>query len=59
SEEVDFYLASRVCGAFLITAPTTTFGWWLAFFIPDQDAVFYSNDNRSMGDKVISKDLFL
>uniref|UniRef100_A0A0K0DPV4 P4Hc domain-containing protein n=1 Tax=Angiostrongylus cantonensis TaxID=6313 RepID=A0A0K0DPV4_ANGCA len=59
AEGVDFYLASKVCGAMLITAPTSTFGWWLAFFIPNQDAVFYSNDNRRMGDKVIHKDLFL
>ncbi|VDM53792.1 unnamed protein product [Angiostrongylus costaricensis] len=59
SEEIDFYLASRACGAFLITAPTSAFGWWLAFFIQNQDAVFYSNDSRGMADKVIRKDLFL
>ncbi|KAE9412912.1 hypothetical protein Angca_005441, partial [Angiostrongylus cantonensis] len=58
SEEIDFYLASRACGAFLITAPTSAFGWWLAFFTQNQDAVFYSNDNRGMADKAIHKDLF-
>ncbi|KAK5984330.1 hypothetical protein GCK32_004600 [Trichostrongylus colubriformis] len=58
-EEIDFYLASRACGAMLITAPTSTFGWWLAFFTPNQNAVFYSNDKRPMADKVPQKDLFL
>ncbi|KAJ1373449.1 hypothetical protein KIN20_035848 [Parelaphostrongylus tenuis] len=31
-EVTDLYLASQVCQSFLITAPTSTFGWWLAFF---------------------------
>uniref|UniRef100_A0A0K0DJP4 Retrovirus-related Pol polyprotein from transposon TNT 1-94 n=1 Tax=Angiostrongylus cantonensis TaxID=6313 RepID=A0A0K0DJP4_ANGCA len=59
SEGVDLYLASKVCSAMLITAPTSTFGWWLAFFIRNQNAVFYSNDNRTMVDKTPRKDLFL
>ncbi|XGW20520.1 hypothetical protein V3C99_003928 [Haemonchus contortus] len=59
TEGIDFYVASRACGAMLITAPTSTFGWWLAFFTPNQNAVFYSNDRRRMADKVPQKDLFL
>ncbi|KAK5984852.1 hypothetical protein GCK32_009639 [Trichostrongylus colubriformis] len=59
SEEIDFYVASRACGAMLITAPVSTFGWWLAFFTPNQNAVFYSNDKRLLGDKVAQKDSFL
>ncbi|RCN29906.1 hypothetical protein ANCCAN_24331 [Ancylostoma caninum] len=43
----------------LITAPTSTFGWWLAFFSPNQNAVFYNNDLKSMDDKSPNKDLFL
>ncbi|KAK6026413.1 hypothetical protein OSTOST_07642, partial [Ostertagia ostertagi] len=56
---VDLYVASRACGAMLITAPTSTFGWWLAFFTPNQNSVFYSNDKRRMADKVPQKSLFL
>ncbi|VDO26351.1 unnamed protein product [Haemonchus placei] len=59
TEGIDFYVASQACGAMLITAPTSTFGWWLAFFTPKQNAVFYSNDRRRMADKVPQKDLFL
>lgn len=60
TEGVDFYIASRACGAMLITAPTSTFGWWLAFFIPNQEAVYYrGSDKRRMVDKVPQKDLFL
>ncbi|EYC00557.1 hypothetical protein Y032_0114g416 [Ancylostoma ceylanicum] len=59
SEGVDFFIASKACGAMLITAPTSTFGWWLAFFSPNQNAVFYTNDQRTMEDKNPNKDLFL
>ncbi|PIO62754.1 hypothetical protein TELCIR_15674, partial [Teladorsagia circumcincta] len=59
SEGIDLYVASRACGAMLITAPTSTFGWWLAFFTPNQNSVFYSNDKRRMADKVPQKSLFL
>ncbi|WKX91463.1 hypothetical protein Q1695_009921 [Nippostrongylus brasiliensis] len=58
-EGIDFYLASQACGAILITAPTSTFGWWLAFFVQNQNAVFYSRDLRRMGDKIPQKDMFL
>ncbi|KAJ1349994.1 hypothetical protein KIN20_005689 [Parelaphostrongylus tenuis] len=59
NEVTDLYLASQVCQSFLITAATSTFGWWLAFFIKDQNAVFYMQDNRRHADKVPSKELFL
>ncbi|KAJ1349997.1 hypothetical protein KIN20_005693 [Parelaphostrongylus tenuis] len=59
NEVTDLYLASKVCRSFLITAPTSTFGWWLAFFIKDQNAVFYLPDNHIHGDKIPSKELFL
>ncbi|VDP21354.1 unnamed protein product [Heligmosomoides polygyrus] len=58
-EATDFYLSSQVCRSFLITAVTSTFGWWLAFFSIDQNAVFYVTDHRPHADKVPSKDLFL
>lgn len=58
-EDIDFYLSSQVCRSFLITAVTSTFGWWLAFFSIDQNAVFYVTDNRKHADKIPSKELFL
>ncbi|RCN43413.1 hypothetical protein ANCCAN_10604 [Ancylostoma caninum] len=58
-EYMDLYAASRMCKAFLITAVTSSFGWWLAFFIPDQNAVYYFSDTRKHGDKTPSKELFL
>ncbi|KAK6754699.1 hypothetical protein RB195_013594 [Necator americanus] len=58
-ESMDLYIASQMCKSFLITAVTSTFGWWLAFFIPNQSAVFYMPDRRPHADKVPSKELFL
>ncbi|KIH52285.1 hypothetical protein ANCDUO_17614 [Ancylostoma duodenale] len=58
-EYTDLYAASRMCEAFLITAVTSSFGWWLAFFIPDQNAVYYLPDTRKHADKTPSKELFL
>ncbi|VDO68780.1 unnamed protein product [Heligmosomoides polygyrus] len=55
----DLYISSRMCQSFLITAVTSTFGWWLAFFAPNQEAVYYMPDHRIHGDKVPSKELFL
>ncbi|ETN69495.1 hypothetical protein NECAME_15266 [Necator americanus] len=59
SEGVDFYVSSQACAAFFMSAPISTFGWWLAFFTPNQSAVYYMDDKRPMKDKVPSKDLFL
>lgn len=58
-EGTDFYLSSQVCRSFLITAVTSTFGWWLAFFSTNQDAVYYVTDYRRHADKIPSKELFL
>ncbi|RCN43414.1 hypothetical protein ANCCAN_10605 [Ancylostoma caninum] len=58
-EYTDLYAASRMCKAFLITAVTSSFGWWLAFFIPDQNNVYYLPDTRNHADKIPSKELFL
>ncbi|KAK6027614.1 hypothetical protein OSTOST_06354, partial [Ostertagia ostertagi] len=59
SEGVELYLSSQVCRAFLLTAVTSTFGWWLAFFALDQSAVFYVTDNRTQNGKEPSRELFL
>ncbi|KAK6754720.1 hypothetical protein RB195_013605 [Necator americanus] len=59
TEAMDIYVASRMCNSFLITAVTSTFGWWLAFFIPNQDAVFYLPDKRPQNDKVPNRELFM
>ncbi|CAJ0607874.1 unnamed protein product [Cylicocyclus nassatus] len=56
---LDLFLASQLCSSFLITAATSTFGWWLAFFVQNQNAVYYLNDTRRHADKVPSKELFL
>ncbi|CAJ0607880.1 unnamed protein product, partial [Cylicocyclus nassatus] len=49
---LDLFLASQLCSSFLITAATSTFGWWLAFFVQNQNAVYYLNDTRRHADKV-------
>ncbi|VDM83666.1 unnamed protein product [Strongylus vulgaris] len=59
SEGVDFHIASNVCQAMLITAPTSTFGWWLAFFSPNQNSIYYNSDPSNMSDKFPNKDLYL
>ncbi|CAJ0604895.1 unnamed protein product [Cylicocyclus nassatus] len=45
-EAMDLYLSSQICRSFLISAPVSTFGWWLAFFAKDQSAVYYFKDTR-------------
>lgn len=42
----DFYLASRMCSAFLMSSAMSTSGWWMAFFTRDQHSVYYMNDQR-------------
>ncbi|KAK6020418.1 hypothetical protein OSTOST_13929, partial [Ostertagia ostertagi] len=59
TESLDLYLSSQLCRSFLITAATSTFGWWLAFFIPNQSAVFYMSDGRGQPGKIPEKELFL
>ncbi|KAL6729261.1 hypothetical protein Aduo_000334 [Ancylostoma duodenale] len=59
SEGVDLFVASQVCGAFFISAATSTFGWWLAFFTNNQRAIYYMDDKRSMWDKTPGEHLFL
>ncbi|KAK6753692.1 hypothetical protein RB195_012966 [Necator americanus] len=42
----DMYLSSQLCTSFLISSAMSTFGWWLAFFAPNQHSVYYMNDKR-------------
>ncbi|VDL72098.1 unnamed protein product [Nippostrongylus brasiliensis] len=42
----DFYLASRLCDSFLIARAVSTFGWWLAFFVQNQNAVYYTYETK-------------
>lgn len=58
-EEIDLYLSSQLCRSFLMTAVTSTFGWWLAFFSIDQNEVFYVADKRPHGYRIPSKEIFL
>ncbi|EPB75841.1 hypothetical protein ANCCEY_05081 [Ancylostoma ceylanicum] len=58
-EYIDLYISSKLCKAFLISAVTSTFGWWLAFFAPGQDAIYYMPDTRPHADKRPSEELFL
>ncbi|VDO40690.1 unnamed protein product [Haemonchus placei] len=57
SEYMDLYLSSQLCRSFLISAPTSTFGWWLAFFISDQNAVYYTSDERNQDGKIVTREL--
>ncbi|WKX98745.1 hypothetical protein Q1695_013991 [Nippostrongylus brasiliensis] len=52
----DFYLASRLCNTFLIARAVSTFGWWLAFFVQNQNAVYYMYDSD---DKLQIPEFFL
>uniref|UniRef100_A0A183G640 Alpha-1,6-mannosyl-glycoprotein 6-beta-N-acetylglucosaminyltransferase n=1 Tax=Heligmosomoides polygyrus TaxID=6339 RepID=A0A183G640_HELPZ len=36
----DFYLASRMCSAFLMSSAMSTSGWWMAFFTRDQHSAY-------------------
>ncbi|VDK75960.1 unnamed protein product [Cylicostephanus goldi] len=51
-ETMDLYLASQMCSSFLISAILSTFGWWLAFFVRDQNAVYYINYTRPNSETV-------
>ncbi|EYC14631.1 hypothetical protein Y032_0040g315 [Ancylostoma ceylanicum] len=46
NEFEDMHVSSQLCTSFLITNAMSTFGWWLAFFAPNQDAIYYMNDQR-------------
>ncbi|KHJ89826.1 hypothetical protein OESDEN_10340 [Oesophagostomum dentatum] len=59
TDGTDLYIASRACKSFLISAATSTFGWWLAFFTRFQNNVYYLADRRQHADKRPSKELFL
>ncbi|CAJ0603137.1 unnamed protein product [Cylicocyclus nassatus] len=60
SEMSEFYISSQLCKSFLLSAPTSTMGWWLAFFTKDQQAVYYYKDRRKARDyKMLSDEFFL
>ncbi|KHJ96775.1 hypothetical protein OESDEN_03260 [Oesophagostomum dentatum] len=58
SEISEFYISSRLCKSFLLSASSSTFGWWLAFFARGQDAVYYYKDGRVTDDFKITHDEF-
>ncbi|EPB77609.1 hypothetical protein ANCCEY_03281 [Ancylostoma ceylanicum] len=58
-EYMDLYVSSQLCRSFLISAVTSTFGWWLAFFAYGQNAIYYMPDERIQVDKVPDGELFL
>ncbi|CAJ0591775.1 unnamed protein product [Cylicocyclus nassatus] len=58
-EYMDLYIASQLCASFLVSAPRSTFGWWLAFFVQDQKAVYYLDDTRRSVLKMPIKEHFL
>ncbi|EYC28019.1 hypothetical protein Y032_0008g292 [Ancylostoma ceylanicum] len=60
SETTDFYLSSRLCSALLLSAASSTFGWWLGFFARNQNGVYYYRSGRHMEDFRFQKsDFFL
>ncbi|CAJ0603136.1 unnamed protein product [Cylicocyclus nassatus] len=60
TEMSDFYISSRLCKSFLLSAPTSTMGWWLAFFTKNQNSVYYYKDRRNVEDyKMLTDEFYL
>ncbi|RCN35214.1 hypothetical protein ANCCAN_18929 [Ancylostoma caninum] len=59
TDALDLYVSSQICDSFFITAATSTFGWWLAFFARDQSNVHYVLDSRMHEQKLPKRELFL
>ncbi|RCN35105.1 hypothetical protein ANCCAN_19034 [Ancylostoma caninum] len=60
SETTDFYLSSRICSALLLSAASSTFGWWLGFFARNQNGVYYYKSGRHMEKfRFLKNDFFL
>ncbi|CAB3402002.1 unnamed protein product [Caenorhabditis bovis] len=51
SVAVDIAFASSYCDVVLITAPSSTFGWWLGY-LAKENAVVYYRDISEAGDKM-------
>ncbi|RCN32191.1 hypothetical protein ANCCAN_22004 [Ancylostoma caninum] len=59
-EITDFYLSSRLCNALLLSAASSTFGWWLGFFARNQDGVYYYKSGRPVEDfRFLRSEFFL
>ncbi|PAV57920.1 hypothetical protein WR25_23824 [Diploscapter pachys] len=42
----DLYLSSKICSAFLISTSESTFGWFLAFLVQNQEKVYFRHNMR-------------
>jgi hypothetical protein len=40
---VDLFFAKTYCNALLITAPTSTFSWWIGYLMRDESPIYYYN----------------
>ncbi|CAB03432.3 L-Fucosyltransferase [Caenorhabditis elegans] len=50
--EIDLAISRIFCDVFLLTAPTSTFGWWLAY-LAKKEAVIYYRDIEDSKDEVL------
>uniref|UniRef100_A0A1I8BXG8 L-Fucosyltransferase n=1 Tax=Meloidogyne hapla TaxID=6305 RepID=A0A1I8BXG8_MELHA len=56
---VDMYFATNYCDAYLITASTSTYAWWIAFLMPKEVPVFYYDCHLLECKHITKKDYFL
>jgi hypothetical protein len=54
---VDLYFSTNYCDALLITAPTSTFAWWIGFLMPEGSPIYYYNCQRECK-HITKKDYF-
>uniref|UniRef100_A0A183BHU1 L-Fucosyltransferase n=1 Tax=Globodera pallida TaxID=36090 RepID=A0A183BHU1_GLOPA len=52
----DLAFAATACNSLLITASSSSFSWWIAYFMPDQSTIFY---NSNFNDTYYSRENFL
>ena len=44
-------LAVNYCNSFLLSSSGSTFGWWVAYLLPEKTPVFFNNKVSRSGDE--------
>jgi hypothetical protein len=44
-------LAINYCNSFLLSSSGSTFGWWIAYLLPEKTPVFFNNKITRTGEK--------
>nr|CAD2206756.1 unnamed protein product [Meloidogyne enterolobii] len=57
SRAVNLCFAINYCNSLLITAPTSTFAWWMGYLLPEGSPIFYYSCERSCR-HISKKDFF-